>query len=127
MRPADGVQSSITITAAAVSGASVQLITPGTFNSDAGTSTLENLAVDTATRFTVTVVAADGTTQQSYTVTATRAKSSDSSLSAFSLDGISLTPDPFAPATTSYTGSTRRTMTSKPPSRRRRPTPQPRR
>ena len=101
----DGVQSSITITAAAVSGASVQLITPGAFDSDAGTSTLDNLAVDTATRFTVTVVAADGTTQQSYTVTATRAKSSVSSLSAFSLDGISLTPD-FAPATTSYTGST---------------------
>ena len=72
----------ITVTATTVGEAMIRLITPGTegaVNLDVG----ENL-------ITVTVVAADGSTQQVYTVTVTRAASSDATLSGLTLDNTSV-------------------------------------
>ena len=56
------------------------------------------------TAISVKVTAEDGTTMQTYTVTVTRAKSSDASLSALSLSGVTLAPT-FAAGTTAYTAS----------------------
>ena len=77
-------------------------VTPS--DADAGTTGHQvNLAVGD-TVVSVTVTAEDGTTMQTYTVTVTRAKSSDASLSALSLSGVTLTPT-FASGTTAYTAS----------------------
>lgn len=61
------------------------------------------LAVGSNTITTV-VTAADGATTKAYTVTMTRAASSNNNLSALSLSSGSLSP-PFNPATTSYTAA----------------------
>ncbi|WP_164558095.1 DUF4347 domain-containing protein [Massilia atriviolacea] len=55
-----------------------------------------------ANTITTVVTAQDGVTQKTYTVTVTRAASSNNNLSALSLSSGTLSP-PFAPATTSYT------------------------
>ena len=62
-----------------------------------------NLAVGETT-ISVAVTAEDGETGQSYTVTVTRARSADATLSALSLSGVTLTPV-FASGTTAYTAS----------------------
>ena len=62
-----------------------------------------NLAVGETT-ISVAVTAEDGETGQSYTVTVTRARSADATLSALSLSGVTLTPG-FASGTTTYTAS----------------------
>ena len=58
----------------------------------------------------VVVTAQDGQTTQTYTVTVTRAGSSDASLSALSLSGVTLTPA-FASGTTAYTASVANSVT----------------
>ena len=90
------IQNMITVAATPVEGASVSLITPG------GTNGPVTLPVGD-TLITVTVEAANGTTLQAYTVTVTRAASSDATLESLSLGGdVSLVPD-FMPDTMEYT------------------------
>ena len=120
----NGVQNSITVTATPEMGASIGLtLTPGTLaaaeNDGSRATTLDDLSVGD-TVFTVTVVAADGTTQQLYTVTVTRAASDDATLSALTLTAshliLSSTRTPRStPATATWP-----TMSKAPPSRRRR-------
>ena len=62
------------------------------------------LAVGADNVITVVVTAQDGQTTQTYTVTVTRAGSSDASLSGLSLSGVTLTPA-FVSGTTAYTAS----------------------
>ena len=62
------------------------------------------LAVGTGNVVAVVVTAQDGENTQTYTVTVTRAGSSDASLSALSLSGVTLSPA-FASGTTAYTAS----------------------
>ena len=98
----DAIQSTITVTATPVMGARVQVITPGTFTAGAigaeVTATAIDLPVGTDTLITVTVVAADGMTQQAYTVTVTRAASDDATLATLTLsegsNGTAITLDP---------------------------------
>ena len=71
-----------------------------------------NLAVGAST-ITVVVTAQDGTTTKTYTLTATRAASSDATLSALGITPSSITLDPaFAGATESYTVSVGNTVNS---------------
>ena len=62
------------------------------------------LAMGADNVITVVVTAQDGQTTQTYTVTVTRAGSSDASLSGLSLSGVTLTPA-FVSGTTAYTAS----------------------
>ena len=62
------------------------------------------LAVGAGNVIGVLVTAQDGETTQTYTVTVTRAGSADTSLSALSLSGVTLSPA-FASGTTAYTAS----------------------
>ena len=62
------------------------------------------------TTVSVTVMAEDGTTTKTYTIEVTRAKSSDASLSALSLSGVTLSP-PFSSAETDYMASVANTVT----------------
>ena len=98
------IQSAITVTVTAVTGASIGLITPDSDGTSNDATATVDLTVGTPTLITVTVVAADGTTQQNYTVTATRAASDDADLSALTLTGASLV-ETFAADTTEYTSS----------------------
>ena len=91
-----------TVTATASDGNASVEVTPV----DADDETLGdqvNLAVGETT-ISVAVTAEDGETGQSYTVTVTRARSADATLSALSLSGVTLTPV-FASGTTAYTAS----------------------
>jgi hypothetical protein len=97
------IQSTIAVTATAVTGASIGLITPDD-DSDATNGATVDLAVGAPTLITVTVVAADTTTQQNYTVTVTRAASDDATLSNLTLTGATLAED-FAADTTEYTSA----------------------
>ena len=96
----DDIDNEITVDPTAVDGASVGLITPA----DAQQGGDHQVALDVGdTLITVRVVAADGTTQQVYTVTVTRAASSDATLSGLSLgDDVDLAPT-FEADTTEYT------------------------
>ena len=62
------------------------------------------LAVGSGNVITVVVTAQDGETTQTYTVTVTRAGSSEATLSALSLSGVTLSPA-FAMGTTAYAAS----------------------
>jgi len=64
-----------------------------------------------ANTFTVHVTAEDGITKKDYTVTVTRAKSSDATLRAFTLSGITLSPA-FASGTLTYTANVANDVTS---------------
>ena len=68
------------------------------------------LAVGSGNVITVVVTAEDGETTQTYTVTVTRAGSSEARLRALSLSGVTLTPD-FASGTTAYTASVANSVT----------------
>ena len=102
---AAGVQNQITVTATAVAGARVGLITPDD-DTDASNGAMIDLAVGD-TLITVAAVAADGTTQRDYTVTVTRAASDVATLSSLTLSDITdlLMPDndPFDGTVTAYT------------------------
>jgi hypothetical protein len=64
-----------------------------------------------ANTFTVHVTAEDGITKKDYTVTVTRAKSSDATLNALTLSGVTLSPV-FASATLTYTANVANDVTS---------------
>ena len=64
-----------------------------------------------ANPITVTVTAQDGTTTRQYTVTVTRAPSSDATLSNLTSSTGTLTPN-FAPATTAYTLAVNHSVTT---------------
>ncbi|MFD5018279.1 cadherin-like beta sandwich domain-containing protein, partial [Paenibacillus sp. NPDC058367] len=64
-----------------------------------------------ANTFTVHVTAEDGITKKDYSVTVTRAKSSDATLRAFTLSGITLSPA-FASGTLTYTANVANDVTS---------------
>ena len=68
------------------------------------------LAVGAGNVITVVVTAQDGESTQTYTVTVTRAGSSEASLSALSLSGVTLSPA-FAAGTTAYTASVANSVT----------------
>ncbi len=92
--------SSTTVTAATThSGATAVVKLGGVVDAD---STVD-LAVGSNT-ITVEVTAEDGTTTQTYTVTVTRAVSTDATLSSLSLSGVTLAPA-FSPSTISYTAN----------------------
>ena len=93
-------QTTVTATKAHT-GASVA-VTPA--DADTGTDGHQVALAVGDTAISVKVTAEDGTTMQTYTVTVTRAKSSDASLSALSLSGVTLAPT-FAAGKTAYTAS----------------------
>ena len=68
------------------------------------------LAVGSGNVIAVVVTAQDGEMMQTYSVTVTRAGSSEASLSALSLSGVTLTPA-FASGTTAYTASVANSVT----------------
>ena len=91
-----------TVTASASdSNASVE-VTPE--DADDGTSGDQVALAVGETAIAVEVTAQDGVTTQTYTVTVTRGGSSDASLSALSLSGVTLSPA-FASGTVAYTAS----------------------
>ncbi len=90
-----------TVTATASdANASVEVKVDGVVDQDG----VVPLAVGDGNVITVVVMAQDGETTQTYTVTLTRVGSGDSSLSSLSLSGVTLTPA-FASGTTVYTAS----------------------
>ena len=89
-----------TVTATAVAGAAYVVKLNGVVDQDG----IVPLAVGDGNVIAVVVTAQDGKTTQSYSVTVTRARSADATLSALSLSGVTLSPA-FASGTTSYTAS----------------------
>ena len=89
-----------TVTATAVAGAAYVVKLNGVVDQDG----IVPLAVGDGNVIAVVVTAQDGKTTQSYSVTVTRARSADATLSALSLSGVTLSPA-FASGTTAYTAS----------------------
>ena len=89
-----------TVTATAAAGAAFEVKLNGVVDQDG----VVGLAVGSGNVIAVVVTAQDGQTTQTYTVTVTRAGSSDATLSALSLSGMTLSPG-FASGTTAYTAS----------------------
>ena len=88
------------VTATAAAGAAFEVKLNGVVDQDG----VVGLAVGSGNVIAVVVTAQDGQTKQIYTVTVTRAGSSDARLSALSLSGVTLSPA-FATGTTTYTAS----------------------
>ncbi len=95
-----------TVTTTAVAGAAYEVKLNGVVDQDG----IVPLAVGDGNVIAVVVTAEDGKTTTTYTVTVTRAGSSDASLSALSLSGVTLTPA-FASGTTAYTASVANSVT----------------
>ena len=89
-----------TVTATVAVGASYEVKLNGVVDQDG----VVPLAVGAGNVITVVVTAQDGETTQTYTVTVTRAGSTEARLRALSLSGVTLTPA-FASGTTAYTAS----------------------
>ena len=89
-----------TVTASVVAGAAYEIKLNGVVDQDG----VVGLVVGSGNVITVIVTAQNGETTQTYTVTVTRAGSSDASLSALSLSGVTLTPA-FVSGTAAYTAS----------------------
>ena len=89
-----------TVTAAAAAKAAYEVKLNGVVDQ----GVVVGLVVGSGNVIAVVVTAQDGQTTQTYTVTVTRAGSSDATLSALSLSGVTLTPA-FASGTTAYTAS----------------------
>ena len=95
-----------TVTPTAAAGATYEVKLNGVVDQDGVVA----LAVGTGNVITVVVTAQDGMATQTYTVTVTRAGSSDASLSALSLSGVTLSPA-FASGMTAYTASVANSVT----------------
>ena len=95
-----------TVTATAAVGAGYEVRLNGVVDEDG----IVGLVVGAGNVIGVLVSAQDGETTQTYTVTVTRAGSADTSLSALSLSGVTLSPA-FASGTTAYTASVANTVT----------------
>ena len=95
-----------TVTATADAGAAYEVKLNDVVDQDG----VVGLAVGSGNVITVVVTAEDGETTQTYTVTVTRAGSSEARLRALSLSGVTLTPD-FASGTTAYTASVANSVT----------------
>ena len=106
---ANGV-SSITITST-VSDSTAKVKVNGTSVTSGSASGAISLNVGSNAPITVAVTAEDGTTMQTYTVTVTRASSSNASMSSLTLSSGSLSPT-FASGTTSYTASVANSVSS---------------
>ena len=89
-----------TVTASAAAGAAYEVKLNGVVDHDG----IVGLVVGSGNVIVVVVTAGDGETTQTYMVTVTRAGSSDASLSALSLSGVTLSPA-FASGTVAYTAS----------------------
>ena len=99
--------SAVTVTASVASaGAAFEVKLNGVVDQDG----VVLLVVGFGNVITVVVTAQDGETTQTYTVTVTRAGSSDATLGALSLSGVTLTPA-FAAGTTAYTASVANSVT----------------
>ncbi|TBN57961.1 cadherin-like beta sandwich domain-containing protein [Glaciihabitans arcticus] len=108
--------SATTVYTAAVSNATTSLTVTPTVSDSAASVTVNGVAVSSgnasgaialavgSNTITTAVLAQDGTTSKSYTVTVTRAASSNNDLTALSISAGSLSPV-FAPGTTSYVAS----------------------
>ena len=97
---ANSVTETTVMASASDANASVEVKVNGVVDQDG----IVPLAVGADNVITVIVTAQNGETTQTYTVTVTRAGSSDASLSALSLSGVTLTPA-FVSGTTAYTAS----------------------
>ena len=95
-----------TVAATAAAGAAYEVKLNDVVDQDG----VVGLAVGSGNVITVVVTAEDGETTQTYTVTVTRAGSSEARLRALSLSGVTLTPD-FASGTTAYTASVANSVT----------------
>ena len=95
-----------TVSATAVAVAAFEVKLNGVVDQDG----VVGLSVGSDNVIAVVVTAGDGETTQTYTVTVTRAGSSDASLSALSLSGVTLTPA-FASGTIAYTASVANSVT----------------
>ncbi len=95
-----------TVTATAAVGAGYEVRLNGVVDEDG----IVGLVVGAGNVIGVLVSAQDGETTQTYTVTVTRSGSADTSLSALSLSGVTLSPA-FASGTTAYTASVANTVT----------------
>ena len=95
-----------TVAAAAAAGAAYEVKLNGVVDQDG----VVPLAVGSGNVIAVVVTAQDGKMTQTYSVTVTRAGSSDATLRALSLSGVTLTPD-FASGTTAYTASVANSVT----------------
>ena len=89
-----------TVTATAVAGAAYEVKLNGVVDEDG----IVGLVAGSGNVIAVVVTAQDGQTTRTYTVTVMRAGSSDATLSALSLSGVTLTPA-FVSGTTAYTAS----------------------
>ena len=95
-----------TVTATAAAGAAYEVKLNGVVDQDG----VVPLAVGSGNVIAVVVTAQDGKMTQTYSVTVTRAGSSDATLSALSLSGVTLT-SVFASGTTAYTASVANSVT----------------
>ena len=95
-----------TVAATAAAGAAFEVKLNGVVDEDG----IVGLVVGSGNVIAVVVTAQDGGTTQTYTVTVTRAGSSDGSLSALSLSGVTLTPA-FVLGTTAYAASVANSVT----------------
>ena len=97
------ITNSVTVTPTASQGSSSTIKVNGTVVASGSASGAISLNVGSNT-ITVLVTAPDGVTQDTYTITVTRAASSDATLSNLTISAGTLTPT-FASGTTSYTDS----------------------
>ena len=103
---ANSVTETTVMASASDANASVEVKVNGVVDQDG----VVPLAVGAGNVIVVVVTAGDGETTQTYSVTVTRAGSTDSSLSALSLSGVTLTPA-FATGTAAYTASVANSVT----------------
>ena len=94
------------VTATAAAGAAFEVKLNGVVDQDG----VVGLAVGSGNVIAVVVTAEDGETTRAYTVTVTQARSSDASLSALSLSGVTLTPA-FVSGMMAYTASVEHEVT----------------